>query len=231
MKKGVLNFYLLVVILVLSFSQTYAQKSGTGNWFAYFGNQAINKKWNWWNEVQYRSYNFISDRQQLLLRTGIGYNLTENNNNVALGYAYINSQNYLPGTEEKISTDEHRIYQQFLTRQNFGRVFLQHRYRIEERFLPDDFKMRFRYFLSLNVPINNKTLSRNTIYASLYNEIFLNGEKPVFDRDRLYGGLGYVITPALRMELGYMSQILETTSRGQFQVLFFNNLALFKSKD
>lgn len=181
--------------------------------------------------MQYRSYNFISDHQQLLLRTGIGYNLTENNNNVALGYAFINSQNYLPGTEEKISTDEHRIYQQFLTRQNFGRVFLQHRYRIEERFLPDDFKMRFRYFLSLNVPINNKTLSRNTIYASVYNEIFLNGEKPVFDRDRLYGGLGYVITRDLRLELGYMSQILETTSRGQFQVLFFNNLAMFKAKD
>lgn len=229
MKKGV--FIFLVAVLMVSFSKTFAQKSGTGNWFAYFGNQAINKKWNWWNEVQYRSYNFISDRQQLLLRTGIGYNLTENNNNVALGYAYINSENYLPGTEEKINSVEHRIYQQFLTRQNFGRVFLQHRYRIEERFLPDDFKMRFRYFLSLNVPINNKVLSKNTVYASFYNEIFLNGQKPVFDRDRLYGGLGYVITRDLRLELGYMSQILETTSRGQFQVLFFNNLPMFKSKD
>ena len=80
----------LFVLLVLLFSSaTKAQKSNLGNWFIYLGNQPINKKFNWHNEIQYRNYNFIGDINQLLLRTGIGYNLTENNNNVLLGYAFI----------------------------------------------------------------------------------------------------------------------------------------------
>jgi len=92
---------LLLSITLFISSFCYAQKSDIGNWFIYFGNQAINKKWNWWNEVQYRNYNFIGDLQQLLIRTGIGYNLTENNNNVLLGYAFINSHQYPPNSENK----------------------------------------------------------------------------------------------------------------------------------
>ena len=220
------KLFKLFVICIL-FAQTnnlFAQKSDMGNWFIYFGNQKINNKWNWHNEVQYRNYNFVGDLQQLLLRTGIGYNLTENNNNILLGYAYIHSQNYVANTNEKIATNEHRIYQQFTTRQNFGRLFLQHRYRIEERFVPDDFKMRFRYFLSANVPINNKKMDKNTFYASAYNEIFINSKSPTFDRNRIYGGLGFVINKNLRVETGYMAQILEKNNRGQFQIMFFNNI-------
>ena len=40
---------------------TFAQKSDVGNWFIYFGNQPINKKWNLQNEVQYRNYNVVGD--------------------------------------------------------------------------------------------------------------------------------------------------------------------------
>jgi len=196
----------------------------------YFGNQKINSKWNWWNEVQYRNYNLGGDLEQLLIRTGIGYNLTENNNNILLGYAYVNSKPYIAGTDEKTSTVENRIYQQYITRQNFGRVFIQHRYRLEERFLPKDFRMRFRYFLSLNIPIGKPTIAENTFYLSAYNELFVNFEKPVFDRDRVYAALGYSINKNFRLEAGLMYQIYETRNRPQFQLGFTNNLPLTKSK-
>lgn len=202
----------------------YAQKSDIGNWIIYFGNKNINKKWNWHHEVQYRNYNFIGDLQQLLIRTGIGYNLSENNNNLLLGYGYINSQNYLSTSEEKAGTNEHRIYQQFITRQNFGRIFLQHRYRIEERILPNDFQIRFRYFLGANVPLNRKTMTKNTFYLSAYNEIFLNAQNTIFDRNRLYGAIGYVINKNTRAETGFMAQTLQNTNRNQFQIVLFNNL-------
>ena len=216
--------YLFFTVLFMFQSNTsFAQKSDVGNWFIYFGNQKINKKWNWHNEVQYRNYNFAGDLQQLLLRAGIGYNLTENNNNVLMGYACINSQRYLPNSDEKSATNEHRIYQQFITRQNFRSVFIQHRYRIEERFLPNDFQMRFRYFLSLNIPINNKTMSGKTFYASAYNEIFINRDSPIFDRNRIYAGLGYVVNKNFKVETGFMAQSLEKTNRNQFQIILFNN--------
>ncbi|WP_435302824.1 DUF2490 domain-containing protein [Flavobacterium aestuarii] len=217
------SFCLLLVFLMCA--KGNAQDSEAGNWFLYFGNQKINNRWNFHNEVQYRNYNFAGDLEQLLLRTGVGYNLSENNNNVLLGYAFVHSEPYIAGTDDKVKTDEHRIFQQFITKQQFGRVNMQHRYRFEQRFIEDDFKMRLRYFLSLNIPINKKEMDKNAIYASAYNEIFINTEGPAyFDRDRIYGGLGYCFSRSLKMEVGVMSQVLQNSSRTQFQIMFFNSL-------
>lgn len=216
---------LKIIMLSICFCNgAFSQKSEVGNWFIYFGNQRINPKWNWHNEVQYRNYNFIGDTNQLLLRTGIGYNLTEDNNNLLLGYGFINTQKYIPNSDEKTDTNEHRIYQQFITKQKIGRVLVQHRYRIEERFLANDFQMRFRYFLGINIPINKKTLEKNAIYLSAYNELFINSESPVFDRNRLYGALGFVFNKNFKIETGFMAQTLENSNRNQFQIAFFNNL-------
>jgi hypothetical protein len=213
---------LLIIIIIIPFSG-YSQNSDLGNWLLYFGNMKIKSNWNWHNEVQYRSYNVINDLEQLLIRTGIGYNLTENNNNVLLGYGYILSQNYVDGSDDKENVHEHRIFQQFITRQNIGIVAIQHRYRFEQRFIESDFTLRFRYFLSLNIPLNNKEIIDNTVYLSAYNEIFLNTTDPIFDRDRLYGGVGYRFSKTVRLEIGYMNQFLPTTNRDQINIISFIN--------
>ena len=217
---------ILYAILLLLPLQAAAQESMKGNWLMYFGNQKINDRWNWHNEIQYRSYNFAGDLEQLLLRTGIGYNLSANNNNLLLGYAYIHSEPYVAGTDDKTKVNENRIFQQLISRQQFGRVYLQHRYRIEERFIEDDFKMRFRYFLGLNLPINKKEMVSDAIYLSLYNEIFLQPQSPVFDRDRIYVAIGYVFSKNLRAEAGWMTQLFEDRHRGQFQIALFNTFPL-----
>lgn len=216
----------IIVISICFLNVSYSQKTEAGNWFMYFGNQKINKNINWHNEIQHRNYNFIGDFNQLILRTGIGYNLSEDNNNLLLGYGYINTEKYLPNSDQKENVTEHRIFQQFITKQNFGRFFVQHRYRVEERFHKNDFQLRLRYFLGINIPLNKKTLEKNTIYLSSYNEIFINPEKPLFDRNRLYGALGYFIHKNLKMEVGFMSQSLEDSNRNQFQIAIFNNFSI-----
>lgn len=201
-----------------------SQNSETGNWFLYFGNQKINKKWSFHNELQYRNYNFVGDLEQLLIRTGIGYDLSENNNNILLGYAFVHSEKYITGTDIKNNTTEHRIFQQFISKQEFGRVKIQHRYRFEQRFIDSNFKMRFRYFLSLNVPVNKTVMEKNAVYVSAYNEIFINTKRTQYDRNRIYGGVGYCFNKNFKMEVGLMSQIIENSSRTQFQIMIFNNL-------
>lgn len=201
-----------------------SQPTNTGNWFIFFGNTPLNDRWNVHYEAQYRNYNFAGDLEQLLLRTGIGYNLTENNNNLLLGYGYIHSEPYVSGTDEKIKTNEHRIFQQFITRQKFGRIYLQHRYRVEERFLAEDTQMRFRYFLAVNLPLNKVAMDPQAFYLSVYNELFIRPEAPVFDRNRLYAGLGYVFHPNTRMEAGWMRQMYEGGHRHQWQLIVFNTL-------
>jgi len=211
----------LLIILISLPTLALAQDSPLGNWIIYFGNKKLGSGWNWHHEVQYRNYNVAGDLEQLLLRTGIGTNLTEGNNNLLVGYGFIRSENYVAGQTEKAIVNEHRIYQQFITKQKAGRVGIQHRYRFEQRFIEDIFRIRFRYFLSLNVPLNQANMAAKTFYLSLYNEIFLNGDQTIFDRNRVYEGLGYKLNDTFRFELGYMNQLFTEGRRDQVNVIVF----------
>jgi hypothetical protein len=213
------------VFCLLFAGSAQAQDSPLGNWLIYFGNKKLPAKFDWHHEVQYRNYNALGDLEQLLLRTGIGYNLTENNNNLLLGYGFIHSQNYLDNGE-KAATNEHRIYQQFITRQKIGPVAVQHRYRFEQRWIEQLFKVRFRYFLALNIPlykVEDEEPKDRSFYLSLYNEIFIQTEGNAFDRNRSYAALGFRLNKYLRFELGYMNQFLPDFNRDQINVVIFAN--------
>ena len=194
-----------------------SQENGLGNWLIYIGSKQLNSKWNLHHEIQYRNYNTLGDLEQLLIRTGLGYDIGSKRN-ILLGYGYINSENFTGNANDQTTVEEHRIFQQFITKQTIGSVSLQHRYRFEQRFIESDFKTRFRYFLGINLPLKNPKY-----YLSAYNEIFLNGKSNVFDRNRVYGGLGYKISKGVKLELGYMSQVFETSSRDQINIITFVN--------
>ena len=62
--------------------------------------------------------------------------------------------------------------------------------------------------LSLNIPINKKVW-RKIRFTLLHTMRFLLIRKPnYFDRDRIYGGVGYFFNDSLKIEVGVMSQIL-----------------------
>ena len=206
-----------ILVFTLFFLTVQSQENGPGNWLIYIGSKQLNSKWNLHHEIQYRNYNTLGDLEQLLIRTGLGYQLSPKTN-LLLGYGYINSENFTRFADDQTTVEEHRIFQQIITKQHIVKLGLQHRYRFEQRFLESDFKTRFRYFLGMNVPFKN-----SKYYLSAYNEIFLNGESNVFDRNRIYGGLGYQIDKGIKLELGYMSQVFETASRDQINIITFIN--------
>jgi hypothetical protein len=221
--KSIKNIFLLVLIAIFFAPKiSNAQDSSLGNWLIYIGNKKIDEKWNIHNEVQYRNYNAAGDLEQLLLRTGLGYNVTKNSN-ILLGYGYILSENYIGDTDDKVTVNEHRIFQQFTTKQNIGKVGLSHRYRFEQRFVEDDFKLRLRYFLGVNIPLQYKEDGKNPLYLSIYNEIFLITKSSVFDRNRVYGGIGYKFSKNLKLELGYMNQFFESSGSDQINLIAFVN--------
>lgn len=214
--------YALILKLLLIFTMGYAQNNEPGNWLIYFGNLQINEKWNLHHEVQYRNFNLLGDTEQLLLRSGLGFNLSENNN-ILIGYGFVYSEPYIVNTNKKTNFNEHRIFQQFITRQNFNRLTVQHRYRFEQRIIEDDFRLRLRYFIGLNYTLNKTNQLKNTIYLSAYNELFINTDENYFDRNRLYGGLGYRFSKNFRVEVGIMNQTLSNTSRNQLNMKTFIN--------
>ena len=216
--------FVFMLVLMGSPCLIHGQDSSLGNWLIYLGNWKMKPQLNLHHEIQYRNYNAVGDLEQLLMRTGMGYDLTPKNNNVLLGYGYILSQNYIPGSDDKVDTNENRIFQQFIHRNKIGIVRMQHRYRFEQRFVrnhlgENDFLLRVRYFLALNIPLNNKEMLNNTFYLSIYDEIFLNTQDVIFDRNRLYVGLGYKFSKMIRVELGYMIQSLSESSRDQINII------------
>ncbi|GHB26815.1 DUF2490 domain-containing protein [Mongoliitalea lutea] len=229
------------IVLVFGTNPVVAQISEPGNWLIYFGNQNFaNNKWVWHNEIQYRDYSLLGSREQLLLRTGVGRYLTENNNIVSGGYAFISTrpqglQDGLVVIDDANAFQEHRLWQQYLTRQPIGKVLLTHRYRFEQRFFNDgDFRLRGRYFLAANIPLNNQLMMEKTYYLSFYNEVFLNvtddTSVALFDRNRLFGAIGYQVNRGVRVEVGLMHQTLNNRefSRTQLQFVVFNNLPFKK---
>ena len=217
-------------ILLLGFigvinNSVIGQSNNIGTWFVYFGNQKINDKWNIQSDFQYRDYRFLGQRNQFLARAGLGYNLKPQNHNLLLGYAYIATDEFDNNTSTKI---EHRIYQQYLYKNKVGSNSLTHRFRLEERFFPNEFGLRARYFISVQKPLGSKTIAKGNTYLSAYNELFVDIKDPKFDRNRLYGGLGYGITESLRIETGYMIQAQKNITRGQLQLIIVNNLPFKK---
>ena len=222
------TFLLLGFIGVIN-NSVIGQSNNVGTWFVYFGNQKINDKWNIQSDFQYRDYRFLGQRNQFLARAGLGYNLKPQNHNLLLGYAYIATDAYDEFDNNTSTKIEHRIYQQYLYRNKIGLNALTHRFRLEERFFPNEFGLRARYFISLQKPLGSKTIAKGNTYLSAYNELFVDIKDPKFDRNRLYGGLGYGITESLRIETGYMIQAQKNITRGQLQLIIVNNLP-FKTK-
>jgi hypothetical protein len=220
----------LLLLIALAFTQNLAtaQPSDFGNWIVYFGNQKINDKWNIQSDFQYRDYRFLGQRNQFLARAGLGYNLKPQNHNLLLGYAYIATDAYDEFDNNTSTKIEHRIYQQYLYKNKIGANSLTHRFRLEERFFPNEFGLRARYFISLQKPLGSKTIAKGNTYLSAYNELFVDINDPKFDRNRLYGGLGYGITESLRIETGYMIQAQKNITRGQLQLIIVNNLPFKK---
>jgi hypothetical protein len=217
-------------ILLLGFiglinTNAFSQSNDVGTWFVYFGNQKINNKWNIQSDFQYRDYRFIGQRNQFLARGGLGYNLKPQNHNLLLGYAYIATDAY---DEFDINTStkiENRIYQQYLYKNKVGSNSFTHRFRLEERFFSNEFGLRARYFIAVQKPLVNKNGTNNATYFSAYNELFINLYNTPFDRNRLYAGVGFGINESIRVETGYMIQTQKNISRGQLQLIVYNNLS------
>lgn len=223
-----MKHYPILIALFLFVVPVKAQNNTDqlGAWYMYFYNTKFkDSQFGLQGDIQYRNWNAIGDLEQLLLRSGVTYKPSNTDVTLTLGIAHVISGAIGDNNE---TSSETRIYQEALLPQKVGtRLYFSHRFRYEQRFVDNqDFRTRFRYNLFLNIPINKTTLSKNTVYVALYNELFINGEKNigdgrtvnVFDRNRFYAGLGYGLSEKLRMQLGFMNQSTELSGKDQLQL-------------
>ncbi|APY07334.1 hypothetical protein BWZ20_03025 [Winogradskyella sp. J14-2] len=225
-----LLFFLLLITNMEVFSQV--EESKTGAWYMYFfSHQFKDSQWGFQGDFQYRDWQGLNDMEQLLLRSGVTFSPKDAGVKFTLGYGNVTTGEY---GDSNNTFSENRIYQEALISQKLGgRFYLTHRFRYEQRFVEhQDFRTRYRYNIFLNIPIQGKELAPKIFYVAFYNELFINGQQDIgdgrsvelFDRNRTYLGLGYVLNPKIRFQLGWMNQKTDAWGKGQWQISMHHNL-------
>ncbi|MDO6759712.1 DUF2490 domain-containing protein [Tamlana sp. 2_MG-2023] len=226
MKKYLLLITVSILCLCPKNGNAQIDESAMGAWYMYFFDTTFNaSSWGVQGDVQYRNWNMGGDLEQLLLRAGVTYKPKQADIKFTLGYGHITTGTY---GDIDDTTQESRIYQEALFPVKFGkRFYTNHRFRFEQRFVENqDFRTRYRYNLFLNIPLNKAVLEKNSIYLAFYNELFINGQRDIgngidveiFDRNRFYSAVGYMIKDNLKVQLGVMNQTTNNWNKNQIQL-------------
>ncbi|WP_299824139.1 DUF2490 domain-containing protein [uncultured Pontibacter sp.] len=233
MKLFRIHFYLLSLSLGFAFATPYkalAQNDrvkdyNRNGWYMYFGDHKLTSKWGLHTEAQLRRHNWLKDPQQLLLRGGLNYNLTESTM-FTLGYGFVETYPYgeFPAADDFV---EHRIYEQLQLKGSLARLGLTHRYRLEQRWVQSPvtsaytYLNRARYMLRATLPLAGPGTDPKELYLTAYDEVFIgfgeNVQRNIFDQNRVYVALGYKINEAASLEAGYMNQISQKANGTVFE--------------
>ncbi|MEB0262374.1 MULTISPECIES: DUF2490 domain-containing protein [unclassified Mucilaginibacter] len=224
MKKA-LTVLLLITILIPC--KLFAQDNRFSGWAALFHSQKFSDKWGMSFDAQFRSANHYDYLQNVLLRPSVNYYF-DNNKMAALGYAYIATNNKVAGVET--FRPESRIWEQLIINTKISKATtLQHRFRLEQRFLGNTtakndhyFAQRLRYFARAVVPLKKTDAFTKGMFLGLQNEIMVNVQnnqkvnKHFFDQNRAYVALGYRLHKKADIEFGYLNQFVQQASATYF---------------
>jgi hypothetical protein len=218
-------FKLLLLFTFLAPCKLLAQDNQFSGWAALFHTQRISKHWGASFDAQFRSADQFDYLRNVLLRPSVNYYFA-NNKIGALGYAYV-STNGRTASGASTFRPESRIWQQFIYNHKISRsATLQHRFRLEQRFLGNTsstandsyFSQRFRYFARSVIPFKNDSVFTKGPFLALQNEVFLNLQnkdkvnKHFFDQNRAYGAIGFRFSKKFDAEVGYLNQYTKQAS-------------------
>ena len=228
--KFTVSMFFLLLLTTPTLAQVDEDQLGAWYMFMWTADPEAGNGFGLQGDIQHRNWDAGGDLEQLLIRGGLTWSPENSNMKFTLGLAHITSGAFGPSAAK---SREKRLYQELLIPPRLGdRFYFSHRLRLEQRDVDNqDFRNRFRYFLGLNYPLNQNSLSQGAVYLSFYNELFVNLENDIgnnrqvdyFDRNRFYAAVGYSLSNSSRIQFGYMEQTLDEISKGQLQFNWFQS--------
>ena len=204
-----LSLFFLFIFAKTAFSQS--NKMGTWGVATVVLPSNVDHRWGGYFESQARTdelaFNNIFYYE---LKTGVSYAIDQNY--VALiGTGKYTTYDYLD-LDKGPTAKETRLWEQMTFTQYLSRIKFEHRYRIEQRWVNQLYRNRFRYRLNAVVPLNAKKVQARTMFLSIFDEIFLNNKQPNFERNRISTSLGYQFTKSITVQAGWLYQYNNTTN-------------------
>ena len=181
------------------------QTNDLGSWNIISLKKNFSNNFFFYAETQTRSQKISDKFYYYELKGGGGYNFTKDFN-AFVGFGKYETYQYDGNFKTPVQTTEFRFWEQFALTSRINRVILEHRYRIEQRWINDAFRARFRLRLNAIVPINHYKLVPHTWYVSVYDEVFLTNQQPFFERNRFLLGGGYQFSNKVALQSCWIRQ-------------------------
>ena len=157
--------------------------------------------------LQTRVVDDISRLGTVVVRPFVTYNLSDEIG-LTLGYDYF---------RRRLSNEnsENRVWQQLGMAYAAGALSITNRLRFEQRIIDDvrGVTLRGRYRLRLSHRLDDpqwKLIASNEVFANFNQEP--GGPRKGFSQNRLFGGVGYQVTPHLDLEAGYQWRVRPSAS-------------------
>jgi len=214
MKLNTIYFFITLLFTINIFSQNSGENK-LGAWYMFSGNHRISDKFSIITGSQIREYETTNNFNQLLLLSGLNFDINQNIT-TTVGYGFLNTDGTFEELPEEIYSKENRLFEQISLKNSFWKLNLEHRYRLEHRFLNSvnnaDTQHRTRYRLQVSLPLTN------IFSLSVYEEIFLNLQDDIFSQNRLFAALGIKVTPNSKVQLGYLKNHFNSVAFDRLQI-------------
>jgi hypothetical protein len=233
---------LIFILLFLTGNYSFSQEQrladhNTIGWLVYTGTFKLKNKISLHTEYQWRRVNGLKNWQQGLLRTGVNFAVRKDIS-INAGYAFAETFPY-GDYPSATAFPEHRIFEQVVMKNLVGKIDISHRFTLEQRFVGKvlilngskntdyTFLNRLRYRLRTEIPVSKKK-ENNMWSIVLQDEIFIGWGKNIganiFDQNRLAILVGYKINQTIKMEAGFLNQMLQQGKRINDKPVFqYNN--------
>lgn len=205
MKLTVARKATLLLVAFFFIINLNAQTDELGTWDIAAMNVNFKHNWSLFMEVQTRSQKLGNDFHYHEFKAGWQYSIPKKAS-FLIGIGDYKTYDFPGNYKSPATIKETRLWEQITLVNNIGRVKIDHRYRIEQRWINGNFAARFRYRMNPIVPINKKSIEPKTLYATAFDEVFFTNEAPYFLRNRLFGGLGYQFSKLFTLQAGYIRQ-------------------------
>jgi hypothetical protein len=191
-------------------------RNTTGAWVGFYSKYQFSDRWAYYGEYHIRRRNGWDDMAQIYLRFGASYKVKQYFD-VTAGFVvpfYWAKDVDDPNVDKVVP--QYRIWQQGVLATPFDHIIVLHQLRTEQRWARNNIKdspyeltYRFRYKLTVYIPLNKPAFESKTIFLSLNEEIFIQTGKSVvynhLEDNRAFVGLGYNFNDVWQIQAGYMN--------------------------
>ena len=193
-------------------------------WFRYYNKLTVSPNWQVQTELELRRYVLPDRLHQGVTRVNV---LRQHKGGPSLGIGgtyFLQSLPQLADQPVDRIRPEIRPHQELTLSQPLGKLTLNHRYKVEERFFgrtsaePSEFNVRFRYKLEAQIPLT--LAGQRPVLLRVYDEVMFNAGKHivnnVFDQNRVYASVQVGVFDHWAVELAYLHWFQQRASGVEF---------------